>query len=211
MVSRCSSRLLASAAICGALSGASAVGCAGAAPHWCSSWKLNNEPFYNCSGSETLSDQHCAAWQEFFDAAGGASWKDCSDSRSDPCSCHGKPDVSSFDETGRKLVQTKAEPNGGIVYCKGDHIYSIDLQGNRLTGNLTGALSRMEGLRLLNIGDNQLVGPLPSFPASLTALDVGGNKKPSGVHGLTGSIPDLSVRQRRHRQQQTASSEQRTQ
>ena len=94
------------------------------------------------------------------------------------------------------------EGKGAIVYCKGGHIESIDMMGNRVNGSLTDALSRMPGLLLLNLGDNQLEGPVPRFPPTLTELYLGGNKSPAGKHGIEGGIPDLRVR---HARTQTTS------
>ena len=160
-------------------------GCSGEAPHWCASWKEPTTPFYNCSGSSQLEPGQCAAWQELYDKNGGGSWLDCSDARSDPCACHGKAHGH--------------EGKGAIVYCKGGHIESIDMMGNRVNGSLTDALSRMPGLLLLNLGDNQLEGPVPRFPPTLTELYLGGNKSPAGKHGIEGGIPDLRVRHARTR------------
>ena len=82
-----------------------------------------------------------------------------------------------------------SEGNGGIVYCKGDHVESIFMQGNRLHGSLTDAVSRMHQLRILELPDNNLRGPIPPLPTSLEILDLGGNKNRQQEHGLTGHIP----------------------
>ena len=158
--------------------------CAGEAPKWCASWKSPDEPFFNCSGSTALAPAQCEAWQEMYDVNGGANWTDCADARADPCGCHGK-------EHGK-------HGKGAIVYCKGDHIESIDMMGNKLTGTLTDALSRMPELLMLNLGVNHLEGPLPAFPSTLVELWLGGNKNPAGQHGLTGAIPDLSYMPKLH-------------
>ena len=164
---------------------AAAAACSGSPPHWCANWKEPNEPFYNCSGSSELDPVQCAAWQELYDKNGGSSWVDCSDARTDPCACHGK-------SHGR-------QGKGAIVYCKGGHIESIDMMGNRLTGTLTDALSKMYGMLFLNLGVNHLEGPIPKFPDTLKELYIGGNTNPAGEHGFEGSIPDLSVSNARQR------------
>jgi hypothetical protein len=172
------------AALAAAPLSAAAADCSGEAPHWCASWEQPNEPVYNCSGSSELAPEQCGAWQELFDQNGGSGWLDCSDARSDPCACHGK----AHGHHGK----------GAIVFCKDGHIESIDMMGNRVNGTLTDALSKMSGLLLLNLGINQLVGPVPKFPDTLTELYIGGNKNPAGRHGFEGGIPDLSVRNALH-------------
>jgi hypothetical protein len=159
---------------------AKAATCNGEAPRWCAKWTEPDEPFFNCTGSSMLEDGECGAWQELYDRNGGTAWSDCADARADPCACHGK----THGKHGK----------GAIVYCKAGHIESIDMMGNRLSGNLTDALSRMPGLLLLNLGVNQLEGPVPAFPSTLVELYIGGNKNPAGKHGFQGEIPDLSVR-----------------
>jgi hypothetical protein len=45
---------------------------------------------HKCTGySRKLVQEECNAWGCFYDAAGGADWKVCSDSKDDPCSCLG--------------------------------------------------------------------------------------------------------------------------
>ena len=45
---------------------------------------------HKCTGSsEMLPQTECNAWGCFYDAAGGANWNVCSDSKEDPCSCPG--------------------------------------------------------------------------------------------------------------------------
>jgi hypothetical protein len=163
---------------------AQASACTGEPPKWCADWKYPNEPFFNCSGSSSLAPAQCDAWQDLYDHNGGANWTDCADARADPCACHGK----AHGKQGK----------GGIVYCKGDHIESIDMMGNGLTGTLNDALSRMPELLMLNMGVNHLDGPLPPFPSTLVELWLGGNKNPAGRHGLTGAIPDLSYMAKLH-------------
>jgi hypothetical protein len=133
-----------------------------------------------CTGASAwLHRDDCVAWVDLFDATAGSNWLACSEARSDPCSCGGTSAV----------LPPHAAAN---VTCNGSEthtIAAISLHGLGLKGDIgaaIAALSKLNGLRKLDLGNNQLAGVLPPkiLNTDVNYLDLGANP------GLQGSIPD---------------------
>lgn len=90
-----------------------------------------------CTGnSSALVESDCVAWQDLFDATGGAtSWISCGELRLDPCAC------------------LTAQ---GQVVCGSDgtHVTALALQANGLVGSLPDSLAAMTHLTVLNVAGN---------------------------------------------------------
>jgi Leucine-rich repeat (LRR) protein len=97
----------------------------------------------NCVALEELS-----AWQDLYDATNGPFWSECSDARSDPCSCSYR-DHSGYIEG---------------VGCTDGHITYLQLYGNNLFGTIPSSLANLSNLTTLYLYGNQLTGLLPPLP-----------------------------------------------
>jgi hypothetical protein len=132
-----------------------------------------------CTGaSAKLSSMDCRSWLDFFDAAGGSKWSACSDARTDPCGCTDGVPGNVTCGCYQRPLSPPCSPT----------IQSVRLSGIGLSGDVAAAwapLSKMYGLRELDVSGNQLTGSLPEDPMLNTDvgfLDVSAN-------ALTGSIP----------------------
>jgi hypothetical protein len=129
-----------------------------------------------CTGkSRSLNSAECAAYQDLFDATNGNGWKYCSDSRLDPCSCHG-------DEYHQITCATSG---------RSTTITEMVFDTNNLTGTIPSSLNEMRGLVELNLVQNNLRGTIPSSLVSMTGLvylSISENK-------LTGKVPPLPFAQ----------------
>ncbi|KAI3883781.1 hypothetical protein MKW92_042736 [Papaver armeniacum] len=98
------------------------------------------------------------------------------------------------------------------IICNSNHLYSLDLSDNNLTGaipsclfklkylesldlsrnNLTGAINfnlfKLESLEDLNLSNNKLHGPLPPLPKSTSTIDVSNNQFSGEISIETGKI-----------------------
>lgn len=98
-----------------------------------------------CVGmSAALPPAQCAAYRDFFDAAGGNDWFLCERTRLDPCSCD---PGSSCNSAGTALLQ-------------------IFLEDNNMVGTLPSSMSNLVNLTSINIAGNYLTGPVPELPWS---------------------------------------------
>jgi hypothetical protein len=99
-----------------------------------------------CTGKSTdLAAVECAVWKDFYDATNGPKWSDCSDARSDPCSCNwAVHDVE--------------------VGCKGGHITYMHLVENNLRGTIPSSLAKLSEMTELDLSENSLTGLVPSLP-----------------------------------------------
>jgi hypothetical protein len=133
-----------------------------------------------CTGeSAWLHREDCVAWVDFFDATAGSSWLACSEARTDPCSCSG----------ASMVLPPHAAANVTCNSSETHTIGAVSLHGLGLNGDIgaaIAALSKLDGLRKLDLGDNQLTGVLPAriLNTDVNYLDLGANP------GLLGSIPD---------------------
>jgi C1A family cysteine protease len=143
--------------------------CVGDAPKWCL-------PMYNCSGSSSLSKGECVAWQAIYDGLhqpGGNPWKNCEDSRADPCACG-------------------SEEKDAIVLCTNGHIHTVNLGQMDLEGTISDAVGKLTELTELALSNNVLHGSIPESICQLSNLKViaaGGEDLGAKTHGLHGTIP----------------------
>lgn len=109
-----------------------------------------------CTGqSAKLNSNDCAGWIDFFDAAGGSTWDECSTARTDPCSCNSMAHANISCGCTHRIFQPPCTPT----------IQAVTLSGVGLKGVITGAwgaLSTLYGLRELDLSSNKLSGQLPN-------------------------------------------------
>lgn len=109
-----------------------------------------------CTGqSAKLNGNDCAGWIDFFDAAGGSTWDECSTARTDPCSCNSMVHANISCGCTHRIFQPPCTPT----------IQAVTLSGVGLKGVITGAwgaLSTLYGLRELDLSSNKLSGQLPN-------------------------------------------------
>jgi len=152
--------------------------CVGDAPAWCANWHGGPEPFANCTGSSELSALECSAWQTLYDSLNGTKWAYGSAHRNDPCALH-----------------RQGGGNGerdAIVYCNGGNILSVDLQENKMHGEVPAAIGDLTSLLFINLGANHIYGALPDTMSKLVNLEsmyFGGDKTQKGKFGLSGPLP----------------------
>lgn len=152
--------------------------CVGDAPKWCKDWNGQPMPFANCSGSSELSASQCSTWQTVYDSLNGTRWAFGSANRNDPCSIHQQGGAN-----GERAA---------VVYCKGSDIVSIDMQENKLYGEVPPAMGDLTSLLFLNLGVNHIYGALPETMSKMTNLEemyLGGDKTRTGKYGLSGPLP----------------------
>jgi hypothetical protein len=124
-----------------------------------------------CTGvSAGLAAGECAAWQELYDATNGPKWSECSDARSDPCSC------------------STSGPGGDYaeVRCTGGHIIYMQLVENNLRGTIPSSLAKLSKMTALALAYNRLTGLVPSLPFAQYTGNVGCRlDSPSGQYACT--------------------------
>lgn len=142
-----------------------------------------------CTGASTKLDAvDCAAWTTFFDATGGKQWSECSSARTDPCSCNAVANANISCGCKHRMFQPPCTPV----------IEAVRLSGVGLRGDIAaawGSLSTMDGLRQLDVSDNQLSGSIPDGPmlnTDMNYLDVSANKLSGDIPAKLGDLTDVS-------------------
>jgi hypothetical protein len=135
----------------------------------CVGTSANSHPAPQCvpCTSTGLSQSDCAAFQAFFDKAGGTGWTHCSAYRNDPCAC-----------------SYTATTYPGEVRCTGGVIDYLSLHDNNLAGSPLTEMSRLTHLTAAHLYSNHIAGTIPDLTqlTNLGHLALWGNS-------LTGEIP----------------------
>jgi Leucine-rich repeat (LRR) protein len=121
-----------------------------------------NAPIAFCDSVTEIPQSECEALVALYNSTGGANWTVNDNWLLSP---------NPFDWYGITIID--------------DHVYTIDLKYNNLTGSLPPELGNLTALHELLLYSNQLTGSLPPELGNLTALQV------LSLHSnlLTGSIP----------------------
>lgn len=109
---------------------------------------------------------------------------------SDPCDFYGitceNDHIVSVDLSGN-LLSGPLPPELGNL----SHLQSLDLSDNRITGEIPPELGDLSALKVLNLADNQLSGPIPTSLIKLTSLEDG--KSDFRKNDLSTTDPDLAA------------------
>jgi hypothetical protein len=134
-------------------------------------------PPNNCTGSSVkLAPAQCDAWITMFDELGGASWKHCSNTRHDPCSCNSADDENQI---------------FAIVECDGTgNMTKLELFNNSLGPTVPSVVAALSNLKYLNFGGNDLSGTIPESVFSLTNIE----SLRFQLNSMSGSIPPSIVK-----------------
>ena len=166
-----------------------------------------------CTGnSAKLAVEQCIAWGVFYDATGGAKWKNCNNSRLDPCSCTSIDGHPVCNDPGTAIVYVGFGSNNMVGMLPSVISAWVDLTwfhvvGNALTGEIPASIGpAWSKIVDFDVWDNHFEGPLPALPFANTGGDCGllssgapGNKFscpwPPGVTGYCQVVkPDGTVR-----------------
>ena len=165
-----------------------------------------------CTGkSASLAPADCAAWVQFYDAAGGGSgWRACSGARTDPCSCAAS--IASASTAARAPANQQAQASVNVT-CAGQGrvgasavISAVFLDGVGLRGDVAAVflpLTQLGGLRKLSLRSNRLRGTLPEdamLNTDVNYLDLSNNQLAGAIPGRLGHLTDLSYLNISHNQ-----------
>jgi hypothetical protein len=135
-----------------------------------------------CIGaSAVLPRAECKGWQAFFDSLNGNDWRNCTETRNNPCNCVSWNPYRQFLDAA--------------VNCSSGHITRISFGGgdrtggsigNNLVGSIPPEIGLLSELDYLSLHTNKLSGAIPSEIGKLAKL----RKLWLFGNYLTGSIPD---------------------
>lgn len=128
---------------------------------------------FDCAAVAQIPVAECQALTAFYAAAGGVQWRDNSGwlETSTPCSWTG-------------------------VTCVNDHVDMLALFFNELQGQLPATLADLPHLRVLDLHNNALTGPIPLELGRLSALehlDFSANQLNGSIPVTLGDLPALSA------------------
>ena len=123
---------------------------------------------FSCDVVVGIPQTECSALVDFYTSTGGDNWNNAEGwlQTNTPCSWHG-------------------------ITCSNEHVVSLKLEDNMLTGTLTDAIGGLPQLTYLNVRKNQLTGAIPAGIGNLSELTElwGGENQfisiPPEIQGLT--------------------------